>query len=234
MNVLNRPAIKFDARNFISIDRRWLAIFWAGVLPFIVDISNNFVQFQLKNETENYTEIYYVNPFLFNLVWILPLFSLFIYPIKVSVKGYFLNCLRKNEFQAGYVYSTASNNYIRFFVTEIIRNIFIALWSMLFVIPGIIKSFSYSMTSYIICDNPTLSSTEAINLSTRITYGFKKDIFFMYLSFIPWYILVSMTLSIGSIYVIPYAGITEAMFYENLKKHAIETGVASPTEFAIY
>lgn len=155
-------------------------------------------------------------------------------PIIISLCGYRLNCLRNNEFNSKYVYSTAGFNYTKFLVTNIIRIIIIFLYSLLLIVPGILKGFAFSMTGFVICDNPNLASKEALDLSERITYGFKKDIFVMYLSFIPWFILIGATFGLASLYVNPYLGITEAMFYENLKKHAIETGVASPNEFGIY
>ncbi len=234
MNVLNRPAIKFEARNFISVYNRWVSIFLAGILPFLIGAGNNYVNLYVKRNTDGISDMLYLSPAMFNLFWIMPIVSLLLYPITVALSGYYTNCLRNNEFKSQYVYTSASNNYIKFLLTEIIRNIFVSLWSILLLVPGIIKGLSYSMTRYIICDNPTLSSTEAIEISKRITKGFKGDILLMYLSFIPWLILVTATFSIASIYVIPYMGITEAMFYENLKKHAIETGVATPNEFAIY
>lgn len=232
MNILNRAAIKFEARNFISVDRRWLFIFWAGILPFIIDLGNNYVRTYIDRATENHSQFLYNNLFLFNFAWILPILALLVFPIRIAINGYHTNCLRNNEFQASYVYSSASNNYINFFVVEIVRSIRIILWSLLLIVPGIIKAVAYSMTGFIICDNPTLSSSEAIALSERITYGFKKDIAIMYLSFIPWYIFVALTIGIAAVYVNPYIGITEAMYYENLKRHAIETGVATKNEFA--
>jgi len=234
MDVLNRPAIKFEARNFISIDRRWLAIFLAGIVPFLIDSCKVTIRLYVERNTDNYSDIFLGNPLILNFAWLLPLVSWLISPIAIALCGYRLNCLRNNKFDSKYVYLTAGLNYTKFLITEIVRAVLIILWSLLLVVPGIIKGFAYSMTGFIICDNPTLASKDAINLSERITYGYKKDIFIMYLSFIPWYFLVSITLGLGSIYVTPYVGITEAMFYENLKKHAIETGVASPNEFGIY
>ncbi|NCC86656.1 MAG: DUF975 family protein [Clostridia bacterium] len=228
MNVLNRPNIKFEARNFISIDRRWFKIFLAGIVPILVDLCNSSINYYSKSD------YYSSNPLFNNFSRLIALAYILIFPITISLCGYRLNCLRNNEFNSKYVYSTAGSNYTKFLMTEFIRGIIIFLYSLLLIIPGIIKLIAYSMTGFIICDNPNLSSKDAIDLSNRITYGFKKDIFFMYLSFIPWFFIVGVTFGLASLYVKPYFGITEAMFYENIKKHAIETGVASPNEFGIY
>ena len=235
MNVLNRPAIKFEARNFISIDKRWLYIFLAGIVPFVVNLCNGFVEITVKSDDIDFmSQIFYSNPLIVAFIMLMPVIYFLISPINVALSGYYTNCLRTNDFKSQYVYSTASNDYIKFLVVELVKSIFIFFWTCLFVIPGIIKGVAYSMSRYVICDNPNLSSTEAISLSRKITKGFKGDIFIMYLSFIPWLFLQAITMNIASIYVIPYMGITEAMFYENLKKHAIETGVATPNEFGIY
>jgi len=96
--------------------------------------------------------------------------------------------------------------------------LFVWLWSMLFVIPGIIKAISYSMTPYILVDQPEVSAREALKLSMRMTKGHKGEIFVMYLSFIGWGILTSLTGGIlGIFYTVPYMNTTMAGYYEELK-----------------
>jgi len=228
MNLLNRPAIKSEARSFISVDKRWLSIFWAFFIVSLFGFAAGLVTAPIGIPSEN-SEDYYSTAYL-SLI-IINILIILIMPLAVSLYGYRLNCLRNNEFNAKYIFSITKPNYFKFLFTEIVRGIFIYLWFLLLIIPGYIKAIAYSMTGYIICDNPDLSPVDAVSLSNKITKGYKWDIFVMYLSFIPWYLLGSITLGIGYIYVIPYMGITEAMFYENLKKNAIETGIATPAEF---
>ena len=97
------------------------------------------------------------------------------------------------------------------------RGILITLWSLLLVIPGIIKSLSYAMTMYIVKDHPELTVNEAIDLSKDMMYGHKYDLFYLYISFIGWYLLSILTLGIGTFWLMPYIQTAQASFYEGVK-----------------
>lgn len=94
--------------------------------------------------------------------------------------------------------------------------LFVSLWSLLLVIPGIIKAYSYSMSYYILADNPEISSLEAITRSRQMMKGHKMTLFILQLSFLPWILLVLVSLGIASIYVTPYVSATMANFYRNI------------------
>ena len=98
-----------------------------------------------------------------------------------------------------------------------LMGVFIFLWSMLFVIPGIIKAFSYAMTPYILEEHPELTANEAIDHSRAMMKGHKFDLFWLYLSFIGWGILCIPTLGIGTFWLIPYMQTAQASFYEDVK-----------------
>jgi len=103
-------------------------------------------------------------------------------------------------------------------LTMFIKDIFLALWSLLFVIPGIVKSYSYRMVPYIIADNPENSATEAITKSRDMMRGHKWNAFVLDLSFIGWLILSGITCGIlGIFYVFPYVFETDAELYLALK-----------------
>lgn len=95
--------------------------------------------------------------------------------------------------------------------------IFTVLWTLLLVIPGIVKSFSYAMTKYILEENPELSANEAIDHSRAMMRGHKFDLFWLYLSFIGWGILCIFTAGIGLLWLVPYMETAEAAFYEEVK-----------------
>lgn len=99
----------------------------------------------------------------------------------------------------------------------LLTKIFASLWALLLIVPGIIKGLSYAMTSYILVDYPELPANQAINLSRKMMYGRKFDLFYLYLSFIGWLVLCFLTLGIGLIWFVPYAQTTEASFYEDAK-----------------
>lgn len=94
------------------------------------------------------------------------------------------------------------------------------LWSLLFVIPGIIKSISYSMSLYILAENKGKPALECINESKAMTEGHKMELFVLTLSFIGWALLTGITFGIAGIWVIPYMNATMANAYYSLKPAA--------------
>lgn len=101
------------------------------------------------------------------------------------------------------------------FLQLLLRNIFTALWSILLVIPGIIKSLGYSMTPFLMVENPNLTAKEAIKLSQEKMMGHKWELFCMSLSFIGWSILATLTGGIGYIFLNPYMNAAYAAFYRD-------------------
>ena len=101
---------------------------------------------------------------------------------------------------------------------RIVTSIFIFLWTMLFIIPGLIATYRYAMAPYILADNPELTARESLNESKRIMDGHKFDLFVLQLSFFWWYILGSITFGIAYVYVIPYINATTANFYNSIKE----------------
>ena len=93
----------------------------------------------------------------------------------------------------------------------------IFLWSLLFVIPGVIKALQYSMTPYIALEHPELSASEAIAMSRRMTKNHLFDVFWLGLSFIGWILLGILTLFIGYLWLEPYMYTAFAAFYCDLK-----------------
>lgn len=109
--------------------------------------------------------------------------------------------------------------------------LFTFLWSLLFVIPGIVKGIAYSMTPYILADCPNVSPTDALKLSMRMTAGHKGGIFVMYLSFLGWAFLSAVTAGIlWLLYAGPYMSASFAGLYTVLKQKAIESGTIRAEE----
>ena len=96
--------------------------------------------------------------------------------------------------------------------------LFTWLWSLLFIVPGIVKGLAYSMTPYILLDQPQVGARDALKLSMEMTRGHKWEIFKMYLSFIGWGILTVLTFGLVAVfYAGPYAYLTAAGYYYELK-----------------
>ncbi|MDR2421163.1 MAG: DUF975 family protein [Oscillospiraceae bacterium] len=102
-------------------------------------------------------------------------------------------------------------------LTTILIGVFTSLWSLLLVVPGIIKALSYSMAYYILAENPDIGALGAIGESKRIMEGHKMELFILQLSFIPWMLLTAVTFGIAGIYAMPYMQQTLANFYLALK-----------------
>lgn len=114
-------------------------------------------------------------------------------------------------------------------------SLYTALWSMLFVVPGIVKGYSYSLAMYIKSENPNISASKAIELSTRMTNGHKMDLFVLDMSFIGWAILSAFTLNIlGILYVMPYQYASKAFAYEEIKEEALANQIVSEAELYGY
>ena len=102
------------------------------------------------------------------------------------------------------------------FIQAFLRNLYIILWTFLFIIPGLIKTFSYAMTPFIMADYPELTPSEAITASRELMDGHKSDLFLLGLSFIGWDLLSLLTLGILNLWIIPYKNAAYAAFYRNL------------------
>ena len=111
----------------------------------------------------------------------------------------------------------AFSDYVRNAVSILLVYLYTILWTLLFIVPGIIKGLAYSLTPFIVKDNPQLSPNEAINLSMKMMKGHKFDLFYLYLSFIGWILLAMLTLGIGLLWVIPYMQTSMAAFYLDVK-----------------
>ena len=96
-------------------------------------------------------------------------------------------------------------------------SIYTFLWTLLLIIPGVIKGLSYSMTPFILTDKPELSANEAIELSMKMMDGHKMDLFVLLLIFCGLTLLSVVTLFIGLLWVTPYMYMRLAAFYEDVK-----------------
>lgn len=111
------------------------------------------------------------------------------------------------------------NDFGRSLLSYILMIVFSVLWSLLLIIPGIIASISYSMTFYILADNPLISANDAINMSKKMMYGYKMKLFGLSLIFFLLGILSMLTLGLGFLWLYPYIQVTMAKFYEDIKNN---------------
>lgn len=118
-----------------------------------------------------------------------------------------------------------SGKYVNIVLTMFLRDLFTALWSLLLVIPGIVKHYEYLMVPYIIAENPAMDYKEAFLISKQMMDGEKMEAFIMDLSFLGWYLLSAFSCGLFAIfYVNPYVQASFAEMYTFNKQKAYQEG----------
>ncbi|MGT2736114.1 DUF975 family protein [Streptococcus orisratti] len=165
------------------------------------------------------------------LIFIPYILTLFAYiGVHSSLDSSYLDLIRgkKEDLSLASTYAFREKRYWKFFLTGLCQSIFTFLWTLLLYIPGIIKTYSYFMTSYILKDDldngNSTTATSSITKSRALMDGHKWDFFVLNLSFLGWAFLATCTLGIGYFWLIPYIRATYAAFYNDLVKNAtVET-----------
>ena len=139
-------------------------------------------------------------------------------PLEIGIRRYFMEDLyapcELDRLTYGF-----KMNYVNGVITMLLRVVFIALWTLLLIIPCIIKSYEYRMIPYLLAENPDLEWRDAFATSKRMMDGEKWNAFVLDLSFIGWILLSLVTLGlVGIFYVNPYKGLTDAALYMALRE----------------
>lgn len=151
------------------------------------------------------------------LLCCIPYASLVIGPaLSLSLCMVYLNVARDRKVEIGDLFA-GFNKLGRAWWMSFLIGLFTSLWSLLLVVPGIVKSYSYSMAYYVLADHPEMTAREAIKESMRIMDGHKMELFVLHLSFIGWQLLSLVTFGLSTFYVTPYMSATVANFYETIK-----------------
>lgn len=146
-----------------------------------------------------------------------PIVSLFISgPFTFGLCLFSLSISRNREAQLGQLFE-GFKKFWKLFATYFLMNLFVLLWSLLLIVPGIIASISYSQTFFILADDETIGARDAIKKSKKMMYGYKWKSFCLGLRFIGWSILSVMTFGIGFLWLFPYMQISMAKFYDDIK-----------------
>lgn len=143
--------------------------------------------------------------------------------LGVGLYGVYLGIIRGQETKLENLFDGFREGVVNNLLGGILVGVFTFLWSLLFFIPGIVKAYSYSMTFFILKDNPEMSAIDAITESRRMMNGNKWRLFCLDFSFIGWILLSALTCGILYILVYPYMYAARAAFYESLKGAPVET-----------
>lgn len=138
-------------------------------------------------------------------------------PLSVGGRTYFLKGIEGEADPVHLAWVFKSSAYLKVVKTMFMRALYTFLWTLLLIIPGIVKSYAYRMVPYILSEEPDLEADTAIQKSMDMTQGEKMNMFILDLSFIGWYILGALMLGIGIFFVHPYYEATYAQLYDTLK-----------------
>ena len=137
-------------------------------------------------------------------------------PFALGIAIFSLNLARKMEARFEQIFD-GFRNFKTSFIAYLLTILFIFLWSLLLIIPGIIAALSYAMTFFIIADDESIEPMAAIDKSKKMMYGYKLQLFYLSLRFFGLALLCILTLGIGFLWLIPYTYVTMAKFYDAIK-----------------
>ncbi len=138
-------------------------------------------------------------------------------PLLVGLSSLFLiNSRTQDNIQLDNLFRPFKENMGRNVLLGILKSVYIMLWSLLFIVPGIIKSLSYSMSEFIAVDHPEYTASECLDASRDLMNGHKMDLFILNLTFIGWYLLGACVIGFGSYWVQAYMYSARAVFYRQI------------------
>lgn len=191
----------------------------------------NEIEYLYENIFEDNAILLFVSVITTTLVVILLIKALVYYPITIGKNNYFMGIRKEDKPVKTILFAYKSGKLKNTVIVMLMMDIFIYLWSLLLLIPGVIKSYEYRMIPYILSENPSINRKRAFEISKKMMYGNKWSVLELDLSFIGWYLLSVLTLGLVSIfYVNPYIESTNAELYAYLREVALEKGYAEESE----
>ena len=162
--------------------------------------------------------IYYIVSFIIGFVPILGVIASLILtgPLVLGFTYFMMTLAREQEARIEQIFD-GFKLFGPALATYLLMAVFVFLWTLLLIIPGIIAAFNYSMSFYILADDNSLSATEAIDRSKAMMNGHKWKLFCLGCRFIGWALLCTLTIGIGFLWLAPYAGVSMVKFYDDIK-----------------
>lgn len=211
--IFNRQELKAYAKTKISISASFLLVLILFVIPNIITSYGLFSNEEIINiEGEMF---FLQTPNLIAVLFV----SIIPFVLSYWNSAYFLyvkRCETTPMNSMEFFKTLKAKDFLNYLVKRLVTGIFISLWTLLLIIPGFIKSYSYMLVPLIAVDRPELGVLETIKESKRLMNGYKMDNLVLSLSFIGWTILNSMTAGILGFWLNPYIQITVATFYDKV------------------
>ncbi|GAA0736380.1 DUF975 family protein [Clostridium oceanicum] len=240
-----RASVKEKAKKVLQVNY-WKAFIVSLVILItggnnsssILKVSNNIIDDYSKSVygAIDFAPLFFVKiMFLISLIVLITAILRLVLGLAIEIGGrkFFIRAAEGENNTEYLAYCFKEGRYFKVLITMVLRRIYIVLWTLLLIVPGIIKSYAYRMVPYILADNPHIGCNRAIKLSSKMTKGEKFNIFVFDLSFLGWYILGLLALGIGTIFVNPYREAAEAELYLVLRKRAIEKATVSCSELNV-
>lgn len=212
-----RKAIKDYAKKFLK--EQYLTAFLVTLVATLLGASTQFFQVTQKFQQEDEVTSQWERLLPFLAVGTVLAIVFVIARIIISNNArvgrarYFVKAL-EGDSKFDYLFSPFKNGeWTKVALKMLVLDLTIFLWSLLLIIPGIIKYYQYYFVEYIVADHPELSIDEAKKLSSRLTSGEKTDLFLLDLSFLGWYLLGAFLFGLGGFLVDPYQRATIATLY---------------------
>lgn len=162
-------------------------------------------------------------------------FTIFVsYPIMIGKNRFFMEGREKDCNLRNLFYVFFSGSYFHVIKTTFLVELYTVLWSLLLVIPGIVKHYEYFFVPYIMSENPGMDTGRAFELSREMSAGRKWDMFVLDLSFIGWNLLGILCCGIGVLFVVPYYQATLAELYAASRAFVLQSGAAGVMELPGY
>lgn len=140
--------------------------------------------------------------------------------VSLGLIQYNLDLIDGKDVEFGQIFSKASM-FGKAFWLRLRMDIFTFLWTLLLIIPGIIKSYAYSMSGFILAENSEMTSKEAMKVSEKMMAGNKWRLFCLQFSFIGWQLLCILSLGIGFLWLTPYMNAATAAFYDEISREPL-------------
>lgn len=220
-----RAELKARAKETLK-DKYWYAFGFAILVSILIGIAQAISQIP--------SQLNPGNTGLLTLTAILGIaVSLFVvFPISVGSNRFFINIAKGNNPDVNDLLYVYKNGFMNTVLVLLLEGVYIFLWSLLFVIPGIIKTYQYMMIEYMLAENPNMSNKRAFEITKATMTGDKWKAFVLGLSFIGWILLSIITFGIGFLFLAPYVETTMAHYYLELKNKAVANGIVDAGELA--
>lgn len=206
--IKNQSLESLEGKWRLTVLLTFIVFLMTAVLPLILKIilSGGFTSMVDQNNP-------HLGAMIFQFVY-----SIALVPFTIAFTWFYLNLIRREEPEIPQVFSIYLDGQtsLKLIGASILQNIMILLWTILLIIPGIIKKLSYSQTFYLLKDHPEYSVIQAITESKNRMKGYKWKYFLLNLSFIGWGILCVISLGIGYLLLVPYVSTSTATFYREL------------------